>query len=258
MTMITDILAGFAGWIIGVIVNYVADVLPLRRRLTQPFCVACDKPQHFTSYFLWPRQCPECGYRRLWRVWFVEIVYFLLAIWLWETPINKLGFLGGLLLLGYFGVVVIIDIEYRLIMHPVSIFGATLAFILGTYLHGLVPTLLGGLAGFGAMWLLFVLGELIIRFISRLRGQPIGDVALGFGDVNLSGVLGLLLGWPAIWVGLLLALLLGGIVSLIYLIVMLLRGKYQLFSALPYGPFLVAGAILLIYFRDGIIELLNH
>ena len=36
------------------------------------------------------------------------------------------------------------------------------------------------------------------------------DVALGFGDVHLSGILGLLLGWPGITGGLFVAIILGG------------------------------------------------
>jgi leader peptidase (prepilin peptidase)/N-methyltransferase len=188
----------------------------------------------------------------------LEIIYILLAIWLWRMPVEKLGFWGGMLLLAYFGVVVVIDIEYRLIMHPVSIVGAALALIMGVYLHGLVDSLLGGLAGFGVMWLLYMFGILIMRLISHMRGQAIGDVALGFGDVNLSGVLGLLLGWPVILVGLLLAVLLAGIVSLIYLIIMLALRRYRLFTALPYGPFLIAGAGLIIFFRDGVIRLLGR
>ena len=48
-----------------------------------------------------------------------------------------------------------------------------------------------------------MLGVLIIKLINRRRGQPVNDVAFGFGDVNLSGVLGLMLGWPLDfgWVG---------------------------------------------------------
>ena len=160
-------------------------------------------------------------------------------------------------LLAYFGVVVVIDVEYRLIMHPVSIVGGIMALLIGTYLHGFINSILGGLAGFGAMWLLYKFGEMIMRLISRLRGQVVDDVALGFGDVNLSGVLGLLLGWPAILVGLLLAVLLGGVVSMVYLVVMLILCRYRLFTALPYGPFLIASAALLIFFRDGLIRLLE-
>jgi len=177
---------------------------------------------------------------------------------MWEMPIEKIGFLGGMILLAYFGVVVVIDIEYRLIMHPVSIVGAVLALIIGTYLHGLGNSLMGGVAGFGSMWILYLIGALIIRFISHLRRQPVGDVALGFGDVNLSGVLGLLLGWPSILVALLLAVFLAGIVSLIYICIMIILRKYRLFSALPYGPFLILGAVVLLFFRDDLIRLLGN
>jgi leader peptidase (prepilin peptidase)/N-methyltransferase len=102
-----------------------------------------------------------------------------------------------------------------------------------------------------------MLGVLIIKLINRRRGQSVNDVALGFGDVNLSGVLGLMLGWPLILVGLVVAVLIGGLVSLIYIIVMLITRKYQAFAALPYGPFLVIGAVALIYFSDYILAFLG-
>jgi prepilin signal peptidase PulO-like enzyme (type II secretory pathway) len=103
-----------------------------------------------------------------------------------------------------------------------------------------------------------MLGVLIIKIINRKRGQPVNDVALGFGDVNLSGVLGLMLGWPLILIGLVIAVLVGGIVSLIYILIMLLTGKYHSFMALPYGPFLVLGAMILIYFQDLIAVLVGR
>jgi len=64
--------------------------------------------------------------------------------------------------------------------------------------------------------------------------------------------LGLLLGWPGIVAGLVLAILLGGVISLFYLLVMLVLRKYKAFTAIPYGPFLVASAILLLFFKDAI------
>ena len=82
--------------------------------------------------------------------------------------------------------------------------------------------------------------------MARRRGEPIDEVALGFGDVNLSGVLGLMLGWPGITVGLLVAILAGGMVSAFILARMMLRKEYQAYTALPYAPFLIlAGAVLL-------------
>jgi leader peptidase (prepilin peptidase)/N-methyltransferase len=100
------------------------------------------------------------------------------------------------------------------------------------------------------MGLLYLLGGQIMKLVSRRRGQLADDTALGFGDVNLSGVLGLMLGWPLILVGLVAAVFIAGIISLAYIILKLITRKYQAFMALPYGPFLVLGAVLLIYFRD--------
>ena len=201
------------------------------------------------GYLFWPRRCPKCYWRRSWRTWVVELVYVIITIRLWAAPTEELGFWGGLFLLTYFGVVVVMDIEFRLILHPVSIFGALVGFGLGIYLHGFVVTLFGGIAGFGIMWLVYMFGELLLRLIARARGDQVNDVAFGFGDVNLSGVLGLILGWPGIIAGLLLAIFLAGAVSLVYLLLMLVLRRYRRYAAIPYGPFLVVGAVILIFFR---------
>jgi leader peptidase (prepilin peptidase) / N-methyltransferase len=245
------------GWAAGAFVSYISDVLPLRRRIVAPFCKFCESRIPLFNYFLWPRRCVSCGKYRAWRVWVVEIVYILLSLWIWRSPPDILGFWLGLLVMVYFGIVVIIDLEYRLIMHPVSLAGVVLGFYVGVVRNGMLETLLGGLIGFGIMWLLYMLGAVILGWISRRRGQETDEVALGFGDVNLSGVLGLMLGWPGIFVGLLVAILLGGIISFIYMIVMVILRRYHLFTALPYGPFLIAGAILIIFFRENVITILG-
>jgi leader peptidase (prepilin peptidase)/N-methyltransferase len=248
--MITYILAIIPGWLFGVIVNYLADVLPLRRRLTKPFCIHCDTPQAWINYLVWPRKCPMCHQPRNLRVWLVEVFYIAASIYMSYSPPNRLGYWLGMVVMVYFGVVVMIDLEYRLIMHPVSIVGAMLGLVIGFLRVGWIRTLVGGVVGFGIMWLLYLLGVLMIKIVNRRRGQPVNDVAFGFGDVNLSGVLGLMLGWPLILVGLVVAILVGGLISLIYILIMVITRKYHAFAALPYGPFLVIGAVLLIYFQD--------
>ena len=255
--MITYILAIIPGWLFGVVVNYLADVLPLRRRLTKPFCIQCDTTQSWANYLIWPRKCPTCNHPRSIRVWVVEVFYIAASVMISQFPPNKLGFWLGMILLAYFGVVVLIDLEYRLIMHPVSIFGAVLGLIVGTLQVGWLRALVGGAVGFIIMWLLYQFGILLIKVVNRRKGQPVNDVALGFGDVNLSGVLGLILGWPVILIGLVVAVLIGGIVSLIYIVIKLITRKYEAFMALPYGPFLVLGAVILIYFRDLVIQLIG-
>jgi leader peptidase (prepilin peptidase)/N-methyltransferase len=208
---------------------------------------------------LWPRRCQICNHPRSIRVWFVELFYIGSSVLVYLYPPYRLGYILGMIVLVYFGVVVLVDLEYRLIMHPVSIAGAVLGLVVGILRVGLVNALIGGVVGFGLMWLLYMLGVLIIKMIDRARGgRPVNDVALGFGDVNLSGVLGLMLGWPQIIIGLVTAILIGGLVSLIYLIIKLVTRKYEAFMALPYGPFLVCGAVIIIYFRDALLLLLGN
>jgi prepilin signal peptidase PulO-like enzyme (type II secretory pathway) len=175
---------------------------------------------------------------------------------LWINPPARLGFIPGLILLAYFGVVVIVDIEYRLILHPVSLVGALLALGIGARLHGIIPTLLGGLAGFGLMWLFYFLGLQFTNLIYRLQGKPIEE-GLGFGDVNLSGVLGLLFGWPGVVLALFLGVFIGAVIGLIYIALMTLTRRFKAYATMPYGPFLVASAVILLYFRDFVFGLFS-
>jgi leader peptidase (prepilin peptidase)/N-methyltransferase len=171
------------------------------------------------------------------------------AVYLYFIPSTRLGFGPGYLLLAYFGIVAVIDLEHRMILDQVSLTGAVLTLAVGFWLHGLAYTFLGAIAGFGIMYILYYTGIWYSRWVSRRRGQEESEVALGFGDVNLGGVLGLLLGWPGIVAGLLLAIIIGGVFSLVYIVSLLIRRKWQPFMAIPYAPFLLLGAGLLLYTR---------
>ncbi len=177
-------------------------------------------------------------------------MYVIIAVWLWSYQSQGLQFIAGMIVLAYFGIVTIIDFEHRLIMHPVSLVGVGLGLIYGTMSHGIVDTLLGGLAGFGIMLVLYLLGHLFARFINKRRGEELEDEALGYGDVNLGGVLGLFLGWPGIIVGLIIAILLAGIVSLAYLLFSVITRRYRHNMTIAYGPYLVISATLLLFFKD--------
>ncbi len=158
-----------------------------------------------------------------------------------------LGLGWGAVLLIYFAVVVVIDIEWRLILHPVSVAGAILGLAVGVSLHGWMATLLGGLLGYGIMFGFYYLGAVFMRLINSRRGEPSDEVALGYGDVNLTGILGLILGFPQILIALVLGLLLGGVFSLALVLVTALARRYRTLMAIPYAPFLVLGAMMILY-----------
>ncbi len=152
----------------------------------------------------------------------------------------------------------VIDMEHRLILHPVSCVGVGLGIAIGMVRNGWQYTLIGGAIGFVLMWLLYRLGDITMRGVARLRKQTLDEVALGFGDVNLSGILGLMLGWPLVMWGLFLTAVIGGLVSLMYLIIMLILRRYKLYTALPYGPYLISAAFLLLFLGEPLLKLLGH
>ncbi|MBC6461011.1 prepilin peptidase [Actinomadura sp. HBU206391] len=89
---------------------------------------------------------------------------------------------------------------------------------------------LHALAGLGALLLLFVVQWVITAD------------AIGLGDVKLSGVLGLYLGWlgSSAWVmGVFAMFVLGGV----YAVGLLVTRRATRKSAIPFGPFMLAGAL---------------
>jgi hypothetical protein len=241
------------GWLAGWLINYLADVLPSTRRFSQPTCPQCG--EHFTwQDYLFFRACQN-GHPRQIRLWIVQIVILAASVYTWITPPSKLGYFLGLLLIIYFGVIFVIDLEHRLILHPTSIVGSFLGLLVGTVAHGIWPTLLGGLGGLLIMLAFYGLGVLFTRIRTKrmlAMGQEVDDEeALGSGDVILVTILGLIVGWPLIWLCLLYGILLGGLFSLFIILWLILSGRYQnnaLMTFIPYGPYFIITASLIIYF----------
>lgn len=239
----------------------VADTLPNSRRLSWPACRNCGTPYPWQVYLLGNR-CPTCGRSRGLRPFAVTLSMLLLGQFTWMQP-HRMGYILGMLLLTYFAIVIVIDVEHRLIMHPTSAVGALLAAGIGALLHGAAGTLFGGLAGLGIMLGLYLLGALFSRVRARrleVMGLP-GDQeeALGAGDVILGGILGLLLGWPLIWLALLLGILIGGLIGLVLVIARIVRGGYArqaLMVFMPYGPAFILGTFLILFLPRLIIVLL--
>ena len=92
MEIIVTVLIAVVGLLAGMLVNFLADILPHQEHLSRPICWHCGETQNLLNYFLWPRRCMHCGKPRRWRVWLVEILAVLVALWLWFYPHERLGF----------------------------------------------------------------------------------------------------------------------------------------------------------------------
>jgi prepilin signal peptidase PulO-like enzyme (type II secretory pathway) len=233
------------GFFTAEIVNYLADVLPASGSLAHPICWNCGSAIPWKSQFLL-RKCGVCGKSPHARAFIVLVAIPAATLYLWKVPAHQFEFPWTAILLAYLVLIAIVDIEHRLILHTTSVAGALMGLGIGLHLHGLWPTIVGGAVGYGIMLAFYGLGVVFVRYMSRRRGQAIDEVALGYGDVNLAGIAGLLLGWPGIVFGLLFTILAGGLASLGVIAIMLIGHRYRAYSAIPYGPFLVLSIILLL------------
>jgi prepilin signal peptidase PulO-like enzyme (type II secretory pathway) len=132
--------------------------------------------------------------------------------------------------------VLVIDFEHRRVLNimlPPAIVVTLLAPLFSLLGWANLPSygsaLLGGAAGFVAFLVIFVIG----------RGRM-----MGAGDVKLSGVIGLMTGYPAVWAALASGIFLGGIAAIFILI----RQRGGAKSYMAYGPYLALGALLVLWF----------
>jgi len=73
---------------------------------------------------------------------------------------------------------------------------------------------------------------------------------IGFGDVKLAILLGLMLGWPNIIVGLWLSFLLGAVVG----VAAMVASKKGMKSEMPFAPFLILGTFLALFWGQQLLQ----
>lgn len=249
------------GVIVGSLINLAADDLP--RRLTPRFpprCSNCDSILHplrriaivgvLTNHI----KCLHCESPLKLRSLAVEIVSPFMLLYLYQRFDLTLKFGLLAILMECLLVIAVIDLEHRLILYVTIIPAALIAFIYAMFGAGydLPKSLIGGAVGFGAVYVIYFFGWVFGVVTARIRGEELNEIPFGGGDVNLAGVIGLAVGWSGILLALFIAVMSGGISAAIYLTVSLIRRRYNLFTPIPYGPFLILGAVILLLFADEI------
>lgn len=252
-----------AGALVGIGLNWLADNLPPaetgeRPAPHRPHCGACGRHHHWPYWSalvsLTGRagRCEHCGAPRPPRLVIVEVIAASGAVllWWWSGGVWS-RFVPGAALGGLAILVAVIDIEHQLVLRVVMLPAALLLGCLGALTpgRGLIPTVQGGLAGYASVYAIYLFGQAYAAFQQHRQGLDVDQVVFGGGDVNLAGVLGLAVGWPGIWPALLIGICAGAVVAVAYVLAQLARRR-PVASALPYGPCLLLGA-LLIYFGAG-------
>ena len=230
----------------GILINNLADVLPYKRKLTRPFCIACgaDSPGFHSINPFW--RCKNCNKRANLRNGLVLVIAMGLAIWFLIFPPDRVSIPWVWVVVLYLGTIIIIDLEHKLILHITSYAGLIIGILFGWQYHGIGNAVMGGAAGYGIMLLFYLLGGLFVKITNRSREEKIEEIPLGFGDVNLAGIIGLIMGFPGVFTALILAVFGAGFVSLVLFVYAIIRGKSTANLAIPYGPFLTLGVWLAI------------
>ena len=156
--------------------------------------------------------------------------FFKLVDWPWLQVIQA----GFWLLIGIdLLVIVFTDLFYGVIPDVCVWFGGGLgiSYRLLLWSQGVMQSgdLMKTFLAAGGAWLFFY----GLYWLTRKQG-------MGLGDVYLAPVLGLVLGWPRVVIGLMLAFVLGAGVG----VGLMLLGKKKLKSSLPFAPFMVGGSFL--------------
>lgn len=234
-----------AGWICGVIINYISDTLPEQRRFTAPTCKACYREIPIINYIM-GKPCKTCRKPMKTRFWMINIIATLLVVCLVLSSTENFAILVfDIVIYLFLMLITIIDIEHHLVLIETSIAGMIILGARGIIAHGLLITCLGGIAGFGILFVFYLLGRAYAGYLARKKGLKI-DEGMGFGDVSLSGICGLVLGWPGIIAGVFLGVILGGVWSLGMLVrARIVKDENPMYQFIAYAPFLTTATAVL-------------
>lgn len=184
------------------------------------------------SYLFLKGRCRYCRERISPLYSLVEVITSLLfaAIYIQFGP-NEL-LLKYLFLTAVLVVITFIDLEFYLIPDRIVLFALIAGLPLNLIARDL--TIVSALSG-----MLSAGGFLLILAVVSRGG-------MGGGDIKLAAVIGFYLGWPNGFLALLFACMLAGIVGLA-LVLTRIKGRKDV---IPFGPFIVAGTFISIFYGN--------
>lgn len=155
-----------------------------------------------------------------------------------------------------FALVIVIDVEHKLILFAVIIPSSAVAIldsIVTSYQPTLTESLGGAIGGFLVFFMIYNGGVIFTYIASRFRGDATDKIAFGYGDVMMAMLSGFILGWAPMLTTIFIAIFLGAFAALFVITRQILRKQYNAFTAIPYGPFIVIATLVMLLFGDNVI-----
>lgn len=249
------------GLVVGSFMNVCIWRLPRDESLSQPgsHCPRCNtllKPWDLVplfSFLLQGCKCRYCGAKISWRYFGVELltgVYFALTFWRFHLSADFLVYaLFGASLIAIF----FIDMEHYIIPDQLSLFGIGIGIVrdIGGWISGnpshqpfhlLSIPIPGSIIGILACGGAFLAIAIVSWYIFKKEG-------IGGGDIKLAAAIGANMVLGAAFLSFFIAVFLGSIIG-IALIAMKLKSRRDY---VPFGPFLVVGAFIAMFYGKQII-----
>lgn len=252
--VVLAVLAALLGLAVGSFLNVVVWRVPRGESVVTPrsHCPRCDagiRPRDeipVVSWLLLRGRCRDCRAPISARYPLVELLTAAVFVAVAVRFRHDLGLLPAYLYLGALGVALaLIDFDVKRLPNVLTL----PAYVVGPLLLVLAvlsrdgggwSALLRALGGLAAMFAFYF----VLWYGTRGRG-------MGFGDVKLAGVVGLFLaflGWQVWLVGLFAGFFVGGVVG----IALMAGGRAGRKTKVPYGPFMLLGALIAVLVGTGI------
>jgi leader peptidase (prepilin peptidase)/N-methyltransferase len=247
--LLSYLIAGTLGAVIGSLLNVCIYRLPRGKSLIWPgsYCPGCGNAVQvydnvpLLSYLWLAGRCRACKAQIPIRyplieaanlVGYVTILWFFGATW---TAVFYAVLFSALL------VVTGTDLSHKIIPDAITLPGMVFGLVgAATVLPvGLMNAMLGVLIGGGILWALAWASPYLF-----------GKEGMGGGDIKLLGMVGAFLGWkPA-----LLTILIGSLAGSVVGIGLIALGVMKRDEYIPFGPFLVLGAVVAMFFANPLID----
>jgi leader peptidase (prepilin peptidase)/N-methyltransferase len=249
------LLVGTVGLVVGSFLNVVIHRLPVGESVATPAsrCPICLHRVRIidnipvVSWLLLRGRCRDCGGPISPRYPIVEVLN-LAAYLLAFNEFGLTAFLPvSLVLCSALIVLAFIDAEHMIlpnrITYPLFVLFVLYRIIDSLFVtNSLAPAINGSVGALIGGGLLFLLGAVW----KILRGID----AMGFGDVKMMAVVGMLLGWQLALLSIFIGALLGSTIGLVFAI----RKGIDLQTPIPFGVFLAAGSFVSLLFGTDIID----
>jgi len=229
-------LIAILGLVIGSFLNVCIYRIPVEESIAFPPS-HCSKCKHdlspidlvpVFSYIFLRGRCKYCNEKISIRYPFIESLNGILYLIVFFKFGLTLIALKYCILVSILIVIGMIDYDTQYVFTSTTIFGGIIAgiFIIIQaifYKAGVIDLILGGVIGFGIIGL--------IVFLTKGMGE---------GDIEIAAACGLFLGVKGILLGLFLAIILGGIVGIIILLLKLKKAKEKI----AFGPCIAIGSLI--------------